>query len=131
MFSLVLQSGPGIDVQGKHHQYRYATDGSLPNPLESTYAALAGCAGVYAKKACRELRIDDAGIAISLRIVARAGQPLLPARVVTTVTFPERFGEAERDAVLRSIEKCAVKAVIEQGPGIEFEVEAAAPAALA
>jgi uncharacterized OsmC-like protein len=123
MFSLTLQPGARIDVQGKHHQHSYATDGSLPNPLESTYAALAGCAGVYAKKACRELGVDDTGIAISLRVVARAGQPLLPARVVTTVEFPVHFGEDARGAVLQSIEKCAVKALIEHGPGIEFTVE--------
>jgi len=128
MFKLTLEPGARIDVQARNHHYLYATDGSLPNPLESTYAALAGCAGVYARKACRELAIDDAGIAISLRVVANAGQPLIPSRIVTTVAFPDRFDEAQQAAVLRLIEKCAVKALIQAGPGIEFTVESEVPA---
>jgi ribosomal protein S12 methylthiotransferase accessory factor len=123
VFNLVLAPGSRIEVRGKQHSYLYATDGSVPNPLESTYAALAGCAGVYAKKACRELGIDDMGIAIGLRIVARAGQALMPARIVTIVEFPERFDAPQREAILRSIEKCAVKAVMQEGAGIDFAVE--------
>jgi uncharacterized OsmC-like protein len=128
VFNLVIAPGPRIEVRGRQHTYLYATDGSVPNPLESTYAALAGCAGVYAKKACRELGIDDAGIEIGLRIVAKAGQTLMPARIVTIVEFPERFDAGQRDAILRSIEKCAVKAVMQEGAGIDFAVEEKTPA---
>jgi uncharacterized OsmC-like protein len=122
MFNLVLAPGSRIDVTARNHAYAYATDGSLPNPLESTYAALAGCSGVYAKKACRELGIDDAGIAIAMKIVARPEKPLIPARFVTTVQFPERFDAEQRAAILASIRKCAVKAIIEHGAEIDFEV---------
>jgi ribosomal protein S12 methylthiotransferase accessory factor len=128
VFNLVLDSGARIEVRARQHSYVYATDGSVPNPLESTYAALAGCAGVYAKKACRELDIDAAGIAIGMRIVARTGQPSLPARIITAVEFPERFDAAQREQVLRSIEKCAVKAVMQEGAGIDFAVEEKTPA---
>jgi uncharacterized OsmC-like protein len=128
MFNMTLEPGARIDVQARNHRYQYATDGSLPNPLESTYAALAGCAGVYAKKACRELAINDAGIAISLRVVGKAGRPLVPSRIVTTVAFPNHFDDAQQAAVLQSIEKCAVKALIQAGPDIEFAVENEVPA---
>ena len=127
MFDLVLTNAPRIDVASRLHRYAYATDGSLPNPLESTYAALAGCAGVYARKACRALGLDESGIAISLKVVASAGRPLIPARVVTTVDFPEHFDEGQRKAVLASIQKCAVKALMTDGAGIEFLVEETAP----
>jgi uncharacterized OsmC-like protein len=123
MFNLVLSPGPRIDVTGRHHSIAYATDGSLPNPLEATYAALAGCAGVYARKACRELNIDDTGIAISLKVVARPEKPLLAARVVTTVSFPDRFTDEHRSAVRASIAKCAVKVMMQHGADIEFAVE--------
>ncbi|HVN41428.1 MAG TPA: OsmC family protein [Steroidobacteraceae bacterium] len=123
MFSLTLAPGPHIDVKSKNHQWHYANDGSRPNPLESTYAALAGCAGVYAKKACRELGIDDAGIAISMRNMVKAGQTLIPARIVTTVEFPERFTTEQRAVVLESIQQCAVKKVMQHGPDIAFLVE--------
>jgi uncharacterized OsmC-like protein len=122
VFNLTLSNDARIEVRAPRHSYVYATDGSLPNPLESTYAALAGCAGVYARKACREMKLDEAGIAIDVKIVARPGQPLTPARVVTKVNFPDRFDDAQRAAVLASIEKCAVKALMEHGPEIAFEV---------
>jgi uncharacterized OsmC-like protein len=123
MFNVSLVSGARIDVVGRKHTIAYATDGSLPNPLEATYAALAGCAGVYAKKACRELGIDDGGIEIALKIVAQPSQPLLPARFVTSMQFPERFTAEQRAAVVASVEKCAVKALIQRGEQIEFVVE--------
>ena len=129
MFKLVLSSGSPFEVQGKVHRYRYATDGSLPNPLESTYAALAGCAGVYARKACKQLGIDESGIDIDLRIVASPAKPLMPARIVTSVRFPDRFDGAQRAAIVQSIQECAVKALIENGANIEFTVEETSPAA--
>ncbi len=122
MFDLVLAAGPRIDVKSRRHEYHYATDGSLPNPLEATHAALAGCAGVYAKKACRELGIADEGIAISMSVVARPEAPLVPARVVTRVAFPARFDAAQRAAVLESIRRCAVKVLIHEGAAIDFPV---------
>ena len=122
MFNIELRSGPRIDVVGRKHTISYANDGSLPNPLEATYAALAGCAGVYAKKACRELGIDDTGIGIGLKVVARPEQPLMPARLVTTLKFPERFTPEQRRTVIAAIEKCAVKALIQAGAQIEFSV---------
>lgn len=127
MFNIVLVPGARIEVRGRQHSYNFATDGSAPNPLESTYAALAGCAGVYAKKACRELGIDDAGIAIDMRVVAKAGQPLMPSRIVTTVEFPPRFDAAQRAHVLALIEKCAVKAMMQEGASIDFAVEEKRP----
>ncbi|HET9692903.1 MAG TPA: OsmC family protein [Steroidobacteraceae bacterium] len=122
MFSVQLVSGPRIEVVGRHHAIAYATDGSLPNPLEATYAALAGCAGVYAKKACRELGVDDAGIGIELKVVAQPDRPLLPTRIVTTLEFPERFTDEQRQAIRASIDKCAVKALMQRGDRIEFAV---------
>lgn len=122
MFHVQLQNGPQIAVVGRKHTITYANDGSLPNPLEATYAALAGCAGVYAKKACRELGIDDAGIEIELKVVAQPERPLLPSRIVTQLAFPERFSAEQKQAVIGSIEKCAVKALMQQGERIEFQV---------
>ena len=122
MFNVTLESGPRIEVKGRKHAIAYSNDGSLPNPLEATYAALAGCAGVYAKKACRELGIDDSGIAINLRIVAQPARPLMPSRIVTTLEFPEHFNREQRAAILASVDKCAVKALVQGGDEVEFEV---------
>jgi uncharacterized OsmC-like protein len=122
MFNVMLTTGPRIDVKGRAHTISYATDGSLPNPLEATYAAIAGCAGVYARKACRELGLDDSGIAIELKVVAQPDKPLMPSRIVTVLQFPDRFTPEQRAAIIESVNKCAVKAMIQRGDRIEFEV---------
>jgi uncharacterized OsmC-like protein len=126
MYNLELVAGPRIDVAYRKHAFSYAVDGSLPNPLEAFYAALAGCAGVYAKKACKELGISDAGIAINLRPTVKAGNPLMPDKITTTVTFPAHIDDAARAAILESIAQCAVKEVVKLGADIQFAVVEAA-----
>ena len=127
MYDLVLNGTPHIDVNYRDKKVSYATDGSLVNPLEATYAAMAGCAGVYAIKACKALGISDEGIAIGFRPVVRPSNPSLPARMETVVTFPPRFTPEQREAILASIGKCAVKELIRNGGNIEFEVKASEP----
>jgi uncharacterized OsmC-like protein len=123
MFHLVLNGTPRIDVTYREKTISYSVDGSLPNPLEATYAALAGCAGVYAKKACKALGISDAGIDINLRPMVKASNPSMPERFVTAVTFPPHIGREQRDAILESIGKCAVKELVKNGSGVDFQVK--------
>jgi len=123
MFHLVLDGTARIDVTYRDKTISYATDGSLPNPLEATYAALAGCAGVYTIKACKALGIPDEGIGISVKPVVRPANPSMPARIETIVAFPGRIGPEQREAILASIDKCAVKELMKNGGNVEFNVK--------
>lgn len=120
MYKLSMTDASQIDVHYKNHVVSYGTDGSLPNPLEATYAALAGCAGVYTRKACKALGISAEGIEISCKPVVRQGNMLIPARFVTEVSFPERIAAEQRQQILDEISKCAVKQLIHDGAQIEF-----------
>ena len=120
MYQLALDDGNQIHVHYKNHKISYGLDGSLPNPLEATYAALAGCAGVYSRKACKALGISAEGIKISCKPVVRSGNTLVPTRFVTEVEFPERFTAEQRQLVLHEISQCAVKQLIHDGAKIEF-----------
>lgn len=119
---LVLKAGPLIEVATRNHVMQFATDGSLPNPLEAAYASIAGCAGVYAKKACESLGISDEGIGIDMRVVGDKARPGFVLKINITVTFPDGFDEAQQAAVRDSIAKCPVKALIQQGDSIEFVI---------
>jgi len=122
MYNVELQDGPRIDVAYRKHSFSYSVNGSLPNPLEAFYGTLAGCAGVFAKKACAEMGISDAGIAINLRPVVKAGNPLMPEKLVTTVTFPAHIAAEARAKILESVAHCAVKEIVKMGAEIDFSV---------
>ncbi|HEX5338167.1 MAG TPA: OsmC family protein [Gallionella sp.] len=120
MYQLSLTDANQIHVQYKNHTISYGLDGSLPNPLEATYAALAGCAGVYSRKACKAMGISAEGIEINCKPVVRQGNMLIPARFVTEVGFPERISAEQRQRILAEISECAVKRLIHDGAQIEF-----------
>ena len=120
MYNVKLSEGPRIDVSYRDHLLSYSINSSLPNPLEAFYASLAGCAGVYAKKACKQLGISDAGIQINMRPMVKASSPLMPEKIVTSVTFPDNINAEARTAILESISHCAVKELVLQGANIQF-----------
>lgn len=122
MYTVEINS-PNISVKTKSHSYFYAVDGSLPNPLEATYAALAGCAGVYTLKACKKLGKSTDGIEISGRPTSRIDNPSTLSKWTTIIKFPEGWSNEERKYVIEAVEKCAVKELISSGHQIQFSVE--------
>ena len=122
MYSLELTGGPQITVRHRSYVSSYATDGSLPNPLEAFYAAITACAGVYAQKACSKMAIDSSGIAISCKPFAQPGNTLVPKKIKTTVHFPPQFSEEQRAKIVTAISQCAVKEIVKAGSSIDFEV---------
>lgn len=128
MFSVNVSSSPVITVAGGKHQVQYAVDGSLMNPLEAFYATLAGCAAVYAKKACKALGASPDGIRIECKPFAGPGGPLTLGRFRTEVQFPEDFPAEHKTAVIEAISGCAVKEIVIGGAAIDFSVAEACPA---
>jgi len=123
MYSVTVDSSPVIKVVGGKHEVSYAVNGSLMNPLEAFYATLAGCAAVFAKKACKELGVSPDGIAIDCKPYAGPGGPLTLSKFKTEVTFPEQFSAEQKARVLDAITHCAVKQIVQTGPEISFLVE--------
>ena len=125
MYSVNVDSSPIIQVNGGKHQVSYAINGTLMNPLEAFYATLAGCAGVFAKKACKELGISPDGIAISCKPFAGPGGPMTLSKFKTDVTFPAHIDAAQKAAILEAISHCAVKDIVQNGQDIAFQVSEA------
>ena len=122
MYVVTVSSSPVIKVASNKHEVSYAVDGSLMNPLEAFYAALAGCAAVFAKKACKELGIAPDGIEIDCKPFAGPGGPLTLAKFKTEVKFPAQFSAEQKATVLDAITHCAVKQIVDAGPAISFSV---------
>lgn len=122
MYKTVVDNTPLIKVTSTKHEANYSVNGSLMNPLEAFYAALAACAAVYAKKACKELGIPAEGIEIACKPFAGPGGPLTLAKFKSDVHFPEHFTAEQKAKILDSIAHCAVKEIVMDGPSIEFQV---------
>lgn len=122
MYTTTIDKTSLIKVSTGKHETTYALDGSLMNPLEAFYATLAGCAGVYAKKACKGLGLSAEGIEISCKPFAGPRGPLHLARFKTEVRFPAGFSAEQKAVVLHSITECAVKEVVKDGANIDFQV---------
>lgn len=125
MYNVNVSSSPVITVAGGKHQAVYAVDGSHMNPLEAFYATLAGCAAVFAKKACKELGVAPDGIGIACKPFAGAAGPLTLGKFKTEVSFPDNFSAEQKEAILAAIRHCAVKQIVETGASVEFNVSEA------
>lgn len=123
MFKLEMSDSNQITVQTRKYTYNYSIDGSLANPLEATYAALAGCAGVYTLKAAKKMGKSAEGIQINCKSVIKPENPSLPTKWITEVTFPEGWNLEEKKIILSAIKNCAVKDLIQNGSNIDFVTE--------
>lgn len=111
-----------ITVTSKKFNYVYSVDGSLPNPLEATFAALSGCAGVYTLKACKKLNKSAEGISIECKPIVKPDNPSFPTSWITEIHFPQGWEEHEKTTVNEAVKKCAVKELIQMGSQIQFVV---------
>ncbi len=125
MYASVADNTPLIKVASGKHEASYALDGSLMNPLEAFYAALAACAIVFAKKACKGLGLKAEGIAVECKPFAGPGGPLTLSRFRTEVRFPADFTAEQKAVILDSIAHCAVKEIVIDGGHIDFQVSEA------
>lgn len=122
MYTTIVDNTPLIKVSSAKHEACYAVNGSLMNPLEAFYASLAGCAAVFAKKACKELGVPADGITIDCKPFAGPGGPLTLAKFRSEVRFPAHFTAEQKTKVLDSITHCAVKEIVIDGASIDFQV---------
>jgi uncharacterized OsmC-like protein len=124
MYAVTLDDTAEILVKTKAKSMRFALDSSGMNPLEGLYATLAGCAAVFAKKACQELGLSAEGIEISCRPAAGKSGAMSLGRFVTDVVFPNHFSDLQIEHILKSVQHCAVKEVVRDGANVEFLVNA-------
>lgn len=126
MYVTTLTDSPLITVNSPKHHYEYSIDGSLPNPLEATIAAINACAGVYALKTCKALGISAAGIELTTTPRKEAGVSWNVFGIngfVTEIKWPVHISDAQRELIRKAIEECAVKDLIKHGGDVSFTLK--------
>lgn len=121
MFHVILEDSSNIHVQTRKHNYQYAIDGSKENPLEATFAALAGCAGVYALKYCKKHQLSAIGIKIQGKPYLDKMNPNMITKWVTEIEFPNHIDLVHQENIINEINQCAVKDLIQKGANVIFE----------
>lgn len=100
---------------------RYKGDGSAPSPFDYFLASSALCAGYFVKVYCNSRDIPTDNIRISQNNIVDPENRYNQIFQIN-VELPESISEKDRQGILRSIDRCTVKKVVQTGP--DFKVEA-------
>lgn len=96
--------------------------GTAPEPFDLFLASLGTCAGLYALRFCEQRGIGTQGLGLTLTTETdREGKRLALVRL--EIELPAGFPEKYSEAIIRSVDQCAVKRQILEPP--RFEVATA------
>ncbi|MCK2086907.1 OsmC domain/YcaO domain-containing protein [Thauera aromatica] len=100
---------------------RYKGDGSAPGPFDYFLASSALCAAYFVKLYCETRNIPTENIRLSQNNIVDPENRYKQIFKIQ-VELPEDLSAADRQGILRSVERCTVKRVVQTGP--EFVIEA-------
>jgi ribosomal protein S12 methylthiotransferase accessory factor len=99
---------------------RYKGDGSAPGPFDYFLASSALCAAYFVKLYCETRNISTENIRLSQNNIVDPDNRYQQIFKIQ-VELPEDISANDRQGILRSIERCTVKKVVQAGP--EFVIE--------
>jgi ribosomal protein S12 methylthiotransferase accessory factor len=99
---------------------RYKGDGSAPGPFDYFLASSAMCAAYFVKVYCNAREIPTENIRLSQNNIVDPEDRYNQIFQIQ-VELPESISDKDRQGILRSIDRCTVKKVVQQGP--EFKVD--------
>ena len=99
---------------------RYKGNGTAPGPFDYFLASSVMCAAYFVKVYCLARNIPTEDIKISQNNIVDPENRYKQIFHIE-VELPESISEHDREGILKSIDRCTVKKVIQQGP--EFKIE--------
>ncbi|HBI21709.1 MAG TPA: OsmC domain/YcaO domain-containing protein [Legionella sp.] len=99
---------------------RYKGDGSAPSPFDYFLASSALCAAYFIKVYCRAREISTENIRLSQNNIVDPEDRYHQIFQIQ-VELPDDISAKDREGILRSIDRCTVKKVVQTGP--EFKIE--------
>lgn len=99
---------------------RYKGDGSAPSPFDYFLASSALCAAYFVKVYCNARDIPTDNIRLSQNNIVDPENRYNQVFQIN-VELPDSISEKDKQGILRSIDRCTVKKVVQTGP--EFQVE--------
>lgn len=99
---------------------RYKGDGSAPSPFDYFLASSALCAAYFIKVYCKSRDISTENIRLSQNNIIDPDDRYNQIFQIQ-VELPDDISAKNREGILRSIDRCTVKKVVQTGP--EFKIE--------
>jgi len=100
---------------------RYKGDGSAPGPFDYFLASSALCAAYFVRLYCLSRDIPSDDIRLSQNNIVDPENRYNQIFQIK-VELPESISEKDRQGILRSIDRCTVKKVVQQGPEFTIDV---------
>ncbi|SBR46620.1 OsmC domain/YcaO domain-containing protein [Halomonas sp. HL-93] len=100
---------------------RYKGDGSAPGPFDYFLASSAMCAAYFVKVYCNARNIPTENIRLSQNNIVDPENRYKQIFKIQ-VELPEDISDKDREGMLRSIDRCTVKKVVQTGPEFQIEV---------
>lgn len=100
---------------------RYKGDGSAPGPFDYFLASSALCAAYFVKLYCDTRNISTENIRLSQNNIVDPENRYQQIFKIQ-VELPADISETDRQGILRSIDRCTVKKVVQMGPEFVIEV---------
>ncbi|MDL0432589.1 OsmC domain/YcaO domain-containing protein [Marinobacter sp. TBZ242] len=99
---------------------RYKGDGSAPSPFDYFLASSALCAAYFVRVYCLARNIPTENIRLSQNNIVDPENRYNQIFKIQ-VELPEDISDKDRQGILRSIDRCTVKKVVQTGPNFEIE----------
>lgn len=99
---------------------RYKGDGSAPSPFDYFLASSALCAAYFVRVYCLARDIPTENIRLSQNNIVDPENRYKQIFKIQ-VELPESISDKDREGILRSIDRCTVKKVVQTGPTFEIE----------
>ncbi len=99
---------------------RYKGDGSAPSPFDYFLASSALCAAYFVRVYCLARDIPTENIRLSQNNIVDPENRYNQIFKIQ-VELPEDISDKDRQGILRSIDRCTVKKVVQTGPAFEIE----------
>jgi putative redox protein len=96
-------------------------DGSAPAPFDLFMASIGTCAGIYVLSFLEQRGISTQGAGVDLSS-ERDPETKLVSKITLELKLPSEFPEKYRDAVIRTVQQCAVKRHLDNPPVFETYV---------
>tara|TARA_B100000315_G_scaffold172011_1_gene160523 strand:+ start:283 stop:687 length:405 start_codon:yes stop_codon:yes gene_type:complete len=111
--NFLIKTDQPVDVGG---------EGSAPSPFDLFLASLATCVGYYALSFCQSRDIPTEKASVVIRTEKNSGTKMIE-KVNIELRLPPEFPDKYQQAVIKSVNQCAVKEHIFKPPAFETKTE--------